>query len=121
MVAVTRISLEVGKKSFSEIINGLQNVPQSLQYTWVTQSTYWLTILPLRGFSAVFDLAQVVALLIIWFRTKLFGRTPREIREATKPPEFDYAVYWANHLLMIVVGFVYAPRSFFPFSSLAKR
>ena len=49
------------------------------------------SILLVRGFAAVFDLAQVIGLLYIWMRTKLFGRTPREIREATKPQDFDYS------------------------------
>lgn len=56
------------------------------QSTWIIQSTYWLTVFPLRGSSAIFDLAQVVSLLIVWGRTKLFGRTPREIREVCKSP-----------------------------------
>lgn len=93
------------------------------QSTWVLQSTYWLTVFPLRGSSALFDLAQIVSLVLVWFRTKLFGRTPREIREVrtflfvereveelirlvpqwTKPPTFDYAVYFSNHLLMVAV------------------
>jgi hypothetical protein len=102
------------------------------QYTYMIQSSYWLTIFPLRGASAVFDMAQLVSLLIVWFRTKLFGRTPREIREVsrplpdrarqrsltsgllpfsqwTKPPEFDFPVYYSNHLLMVAVALVYAP------------
>jgi hypothetical protein len=66
-------------------------------------------VYPLRGSSALFDLAQVVSLITVWVRTRLFGRTPREIREWTKPPEFDYPVYFSNHLLMVAVGLVYAP------------
>lgn len=57
-------------------------LPRS-QNTWIIQSTYWLTVFPLRGSSAIFDLAQVVSLLIVWVRTRLFGRTPREIREVS--------------------------------------
>lgn len=73
------------------------------------QSSYWLTIFPLRGASALFDLAQLLSLIFVWFRSKLFGRTPREVREWTKPPAFDYPVYYSNHLLMIAVALVYAP------------
>lgn len=47
----------------------------------------------LRGFLAVFDLAQVLHLVIIWIKTWLFGRTPRDIREWTQPPDFEYAIY----------------------------
>lgn len=31
--------------------------------------------------------------MLVWAKARLFGRTPREIREWTKPPKFDYAVY----------------------------
>lgn len=64
---------------------------------------YWLTVFPLRGFSFAFDLAQVVTLLLVWVQTILFGRTPRDIREFSKPPVFDFAVYFSNHLLMVAV------------------
>ncbi|KAI5480148.1 hypothetical protein MNV49_001808 [Pseudohyphozyma bogoriensis] len=98
-----------GNKSASTILAAIKKLPDSLQNTWVIQSSYWLTVFPLRGASALFDLAQIVSLIFIWFRTKLFGRTPREIREWTKPQEFDYAVFFSNHILMVVVGFVYTP------------
>jgi len=26
----------------------------------------------------------------------VFGRTPRDIREWTKPPDFQYAIYYSN-------------------------
>ncbi|SCZ94465.1 BZ3500_MvSof-1268-A1-R1_Chr12-2g03916 [Microbotryum saponariae] len=95
--------------SASEIWNYLKTVPDTLQNTYIIQSSYWLTVFPLRGASALFDLAQLIALLYVWIRTRLFGRTPREIREWTKPPEFDYPVYYSNHLLMVAVALVYAP------------
>lgn len=53
------------------------------QSTYVIQSSYWLTVFSLRGASALFDLAQFISLLYVWFKTKLFGRTPREIREVS--------------------------------------
>lgn len=45
----------------------------------------------------------------MWVKTHFFGRTPREIREATKPPFFDFPVYYSNSLLLVVVALVYAP------------
>lgn len=65
------------------------NVPSDVSYfsnsqsTYVIQSSYWLTVFPLRGASALFDLAQFISLFYVWFKTKLFGRTPREIREVS--------------------------------------
>lgn len=98
-----------GHASVSKVLNYLANIPDSIQYTYMLQSNYWLTIMPLRGASACFDLAQLLSLTIIWVKTRLFGRTPREIREATKPPYFDFPVYYSNHLLIVAVVFAYAP------------
>jgi hypothetical protein len=65
----------------------------------------------LRGFLAIFDLAQIVQLMFISFKTQyvdvyfrvvysqsvaiisVLGRTPRDYREFTQPPEFEYAIY----------------------------
>ncbi|MBW0516954.1 hypothetical protein O181_056669 [Austropuccinia psidii MF-1] len=107
---VAEVIAEIGQKqSFFKIIHRFNQLPDKIQTTYLQQSNYWLTWFPLRGFTAVLDLVQIVSLLLIFLRTKLWGRTPREIREWTKPPEFDYAVYSANMLLMLLVAFVYAP------------
>ncbi|KAK4051504.1 hypothetical protein OIO90_004718 [Microbotryomycetes sp. JL221] len=98
-----------GRKSIGEIWEYLKTIPDQFQSTYIIQSSYWLTILPLRGASSLFDLAQLISLIYVWFRTRLFGRTPREIREWTKPPEFDFPVYYSNHILLVIVGLVYAP------------
>jgi hypothetical protein len=64
----------------------------------------------LRGFLAIFDLAQIVKLMWISFKTQyvavdfpvvcsqsvaisVLGRTPRDYREFTQPPDFEYAIY----------------------------
>ena len=85
-----------------------------------------MTFFPLRGFLVFFDLAQILNLLWTSFRTQLvihhlfndgddnsacsvFGRTPRDIREWTKPADFEFAVYYANILFMGTVAMVFAP------------
>lgn len=65
----------------------------------------------LRGFLAIFDLAQILKLMLISLKTQyvdvdfpmacsqsvvvisILGRTPRDYREYTQPPEFEYAIY----------------------------
>lgn len=107
---IAEIVLEVGKKeSFANIFHNFNKLPDKIQSTYLQQSNYWLTWFPLRGFTSVLDLVQIMSLLLVFIRTKIWGRTPREIREWTKPPEFDYSVYSANVLLMLLVAFVYAP------------
>ncbi|GAA6005269.1 uncharacterized protein JCM10292_005362 [Rhodotorula paludigena] len=107
---VSQVVLELqGHASTSKIFDYLETIPQQLQNTYMIQSNYWLTVFPLRGASACFDLAQIISLLLVWVKTHFFGRTPREIREATKPPFFDFPVYYSNSLLLVVVALVYAP------------
>ncbi|KAF9031214.1 DUF221-domain-containing protein [Hymenopellis radicata] len=107
--SVTEIISSVGKKSFKEIIDNLHTLPDTINRTYINQASYWLTFFPLRGFLAVFDLAQIINLLWLSFKTHVFGRSPRDIREWTQPPEFQYAVYYGNTLLMVAVAMVFAP------------
>ncbi|KAG8712230.1 hypothetical protein FRC08_014855 [Ceratobasidium sp. 394] len=107
---ITEIILVIGKhQGISAVLGSLHKIPGRIQSTYIQQSSYWLTFFPLRGFLAVFDLAQVVSLVLVFIKTHLFGRTPRDIREWTKPPEFDFAVYYSNILFMAAVALVYAP------------
>ncbi|KAL0955852.1 hypothetical protein HGRIS_002054 [Hohenbuehelia grisea] len=93
-----------GKKSFADIINNLHSLPGTVHRTYIDQASYWLTFFPLRGFLAIFDLAQIINLVWLSFKTRVFGRTPRDIREWTQPPEFQYAIYYAN---IVGTGFVF--------------
>jgi len=54
------------------------------------------------------DLAQILNLLWILIRMHLFGRTPRDIREWTKPSDFEYSVYYTNLLFMGTIALVFA-------------
>ncbi|TFL07149.1 DUF221-domain-containing protein [Pterulicium gracile] len=107
--SVMEIVKAVGKKSFQEIIQNLDKLPSRINSTYINQSSYWLTFFPLRGFLVLFDLAQIINLVWIFIKTHLFGRTPRDIREWTQPPEFEYAIYFSNLLFMAAVGLVFAP------------
>ncbi|GAA5846360.1 hypothetical protein JCM5353_005262 [Sporobolomyces roseus] len=107
---ISQVVIKVqGHASEDSVFDYLKTIPHKLQSTYMIQSNYWLTVFPLRGASALFDLAQIISLLMVWFRTRMFGRTPREIREWTKPPVFDFPVYYSNHLLTVAVSLVYAP------------
>ncbi|KAL4071291.1 hypothetical protein V8B97DRAFT_2044343 [Scleroderma yunnanense] len=109
-IAAENIVNEIGEHtSFSEIINSLRNLPDTIISTYINQSSYWLTFFPLRGFLTVFDLAQVLNLLWTSLKTRIFGRTPRDIREWTQPQDFEYAVYYSNFLFMGTVALVFAP------------
>lgn len=36
-----------------------------IQGTYVQQSTYWLTVFPLRGFLVIFEIVQLIKLLLL--------------------------------------------------------
>ncbi|CCM03927.1 uncharacterized protein FIBRA_06079 [Fibroporia radiculosa] len=108
--SVTEIVQQVGKhESFKEIIQDLHTLPSTINQTYIDQSSYWLTYFPLRGFLVVFDLAQVLNLVVVFIKKRLFGRTPRDIREWTQPPDFQYSIYYSNLLFMGTVGLFFAP------------
>ncbi|RXW14887.1 hypothetical protein EST38_g10967 [Candolleomyces aberdarensis] len=107
---VKEIIFAIGNRvSFKEIIANLDDLPNKIHRTYINQASYWLTYFPLRGALVIFDLAQVLNLVWLSFRTRVFGRTPREIREWTKPPIFQYAIFYSNILFMAAVGLVFAP------------
>ncbi|KAF8316081.1 DUF221-domain-containing protein [Clavulina sp. PMI_390] len=108
--SVTLVIFEIGQhNSFMTILKNFNKLPGQIQTTYIQQSSYWLTFFPTRGFLAVFDLAQLLNLVWISIKTRLFGRTPRDIREWTQPPSFEYAVYYSNMLFMATVALVYTP------------
>lgn len=108
-VSVKNIVDQIGKKSAKDIFDSFKTLPDAINTTYIDQSPYWLTYFPFRGFLAIFDLAQIINLVWITIKKNLFGRTPREIREWTQPPEFEYAVYYSNILFMSTVAMVFAP------------
>ncbi|CAL1711427.1 unnamed protein product [Somion occarium] len=108
--SVKEIVSEIGKhKNIHEILDNIDKLPGIINRTYIDQASYWLTYFPLRGFLVLFDLAQIINLVWIFIKTHLFGRTPRDIREWTQPPEFQYAVYYSNILFMGTVGIVFSP------------
>jgi hypothetical protein len=82
--------------SFKSDSEDLSALPKVINTTYISQSSYWLTFFPLRGFLVFFDLAQIVRLLWLSFKTHILGRTPRDHREFTRPQEFEYSIYYSN-------------------------
>lgn len=44
-------------------------VPANIKSAYLNQAPYWLTFFPLRGYIVVFDLAQIINLVVIWLKT----------------------------------------------------
>ncbi|ORY28026.1 hypothetical protein BCR39DRAFT_576859 [Naematelia encephala] len=108
--AITTVVLQIGQhKSASEVLKGLEDIPDQIQGTYVQQSTYWLTWLPLRGFLVIFELIQLIKLATVSLRRVMFSHTPRDIRNMTKPGYFEYPIVIVNLLFVAAVGMIYAP------------
>ncbi|KAF7964597.1 hypothetical protein HWV62_5091 [Athelia sp. TMB] len=98
------------KESLSYIWkHNLGRLAGTIGATYIDQASYWLTYFPLRGFLVFFDLAQILNVVWTSLKKRLFGRTPRDIREWTKPADFEYAIYYTNILFMGTVAMVFAP------------
>lgn len=87
--AVAQIIEQAGeKKSFKEIMDNLDGLPNSkfwlvksslrfhmltrhliyhlgIQQAYIQLSVYWLTAFPLRGFLVIFEIAQLIKLLLL--------------------------------------------------------
>lgn len=91
--AIAQVVVEIGhQESAYAVFQGLKQIPYQIQGTYVQQSTYWLTWLPLRGFLVFFELIQLIKLAMVSLRRLMFSHTPRDIREMTKPGYFEYAI-----------------------------
>ncbi|TXT12955.1 hypothetical protein VHUM_01356 [Vanrija humicola] len=106
---ITR-AVDLGTKHDAKgVIKLLEDIPGTIQEAYVLTSTYWLNWLPLRGFLVFFELIQLFKLALVSIRRFMFSYTPRDIRELTKPPYFEYPVVAVNLLFVATVGLVYAP------------
>ncbi|KDR75702.1 hypothetical protein GALMADRAFT_68331 [Galerina marginata CBS 339.88] len=103
--------------SLHTVLDNLDKLPARITRTYVDQSSFWLKWFPMQGFLIIFDLAQLFDLIWLSFRARIYGRTPRDLREYTKPPVFDYAIHYSNLLFMAGVGLLFAPLA--PLVSLA--
>ncbi|KAF9039425.1 DUF221-domain-containing protein [Hymenopellis radicata] len=82
----------------------------TINETYIKQSSYWLQYFAFRFFATLlFDLGQAIGLIWISFKTHMFGRTPRDIKEWTQPAPFEYALIYANMLFLTAVAFLFAP------------
>ncbi|RUP43321.1 hypothetical protein BC936DRAFT_137342 [Jimgerdemannia flammicorona] len=71
-------------------------------------SNFWINYVSLRGLGVVLDLAQAVALVTITLRKIFTKPTPRQLRELTRPPDFDYPLFYNVMLFFFTVGLLYS-------------
>ncbi|PWN26882.1 DUF221-domain-containing protein [Jaminaea rosea] len=107
LVGVTLTTIAAAIKNSKDARN-VDHILATVKNQYLNMGNYWLTWIPLRLFVAAFDISQAIKLLYTWVLSAFLGRTPRDIREFTKPPSFDYAIYYANMLFLFAVGMLYA-------------
>ncbi|ORY50184.1 hypothetical protein BCR35DRAFT_24997 [Leucosporidium creatinivorum] len=97
-------------QSVSTIFHMLDDLPVSISSTYTQEWAYWTTWIPSRGFAAVFDLAQLINLVIVQSKSLILGRrrTPREIRDSMKPKRFKFEIYTSNLIFLSCVGLAYS-------------
>lgn len=97
----------------SKILDRIQlpHLPQNIKQQYFMLGNYWLTWMPLKAMLSFLDLSQLIKLFFVWFQKGLFSKTPRDVRELTEPPFFEYSNYYANDLFVGAVVMVYAPLS----------
>jgi len=94
-------------KDFYKVVKEAEFFDQ-LADSLIQVSTFWINYISLRGVGVIFDLAQIISLIISYVK-KLFVRpTPRNIKEFSRPPDFDYPVYYNVHLFFFTVGLLYS-------------
>lgn len=72
-------------------------------------SGYWMTWIILKGYMQLFELAQIARLIFVWLHKHIALRTPRELYEFARPPDFQYWVYYAELMFLAAIGVIYAP------------
>ncbi|KAI7834412.1 hypothetical protein BX661DRAFT_174786 [Kickxella alabastrina] len=88
------------EKSLSgEVIASLaHNFVQSLNM----KAQFW------TSYVAMLEFAQLIGLIRIFFMRYTRDLTPRELRDLTKPPEFDYSPVYSLYLWVFTIGMFYS-------------
>ncbi|CAJ0847364.1 4544_t:CDS:2 [Entrophospora sp. SA101] len=88
--------IQDGDTDLREIYNVFkaQDFTQELAKSLVKVSTFWINYISLRGVAAIFDLAQMFSLVWTFLKKIFITPTPRNIKEFSRPPDFDYPHIW---------------------------
>ncbi|KAJ2396668.1 hypothetical protein GGI23_003820 [Coemansia sp. RSA 2559] len=85
------------------------------------KAQFWTAYVSLRGLNAMVELAQPLSLLLIFFKRYTRNLTPRELRDLTRPPEFDSSPVYSLYLWVFTISMFYSMYSpiVLPFALLA--
>ncbi|KAI9282032.1 hypothetical protein BC943DRAFT_296004 [Umbelopsis sp. AD052] len=104
----TKISASVNSGDTINVISLMRQNLNLLARSLANVSTYWTNYVTLRSLGILMDLAQIFSLLYVGFRKWFFNPSPRQLREFTRPPNFDYSLSYNLLLFFFTVGLVYS-------------
>lgn len=94
----------------NKILSGLWRlVLERIAIRFQSVSGYWMTWIILKGYMQLFELAQITRIIFVWLHKHIARRTPRELYEFSRPPSFQYWVYYAELMFLASIGMIYAP------------
>ncbi|CAB4436024.1 unnamed protein product [Rhizophagus irregularis] len=110
IVAKVKASIDAGYLDLDDLKKNITNSKflDEIAESAIKVSFFWINYISLSGLFAVWDLAQLVQLIYIWFKKKLLSPTPRNLKELSMPPDFDYPVYYNTHLFFFTLGILYS-------------
>ncbi|KAJ2899448.1 hypothetical protein IWW38_000969 [Coemansia aciculifera] len=86
------------------------------------KAQFWTAYVSLKGVSAMAEMAQIFSLIFIFIKRYTRDLTPRELRDLTRPPEFDYSPVYSLYLWVFTISMFYSvyspialPFAFFDF------
>lgn len=105
--------------SFNQVMDELRIGPQ-IASAMIDSSSFWSMYLLRANMAAVFDLIQVISLILKSFKSHFMAPTPRQHMLWTAPPYFDYAGYyiWLIFYATIALAFTSLQPIIFPIITL---
>ncbi|RIA90619.1 hypothetical protein C1645_823153 [Glomus cerebriforme] len=105
-----RATIDAGNTEFKDIYKVVKeaNFLDELADSLIKVSSFWINYISLRGVGAIFDLAQIISLVLTRIKKLFIQPTPRNLKEFSRPPDFDYPVYYNIHLFFFTVGMLYS-------------
>ncbi|KAJ2322042.1 hypothetical protein IWW52_000343, partial [Coemansia sp. RSA 2704] len=93
------------KRSAADVVASL---PADFIAALNTKAQFWTAYISLRGLNAMLEFAQLISLCMIFFKRYTRNLTPRELRDVTKPPEFDYSPVYSLYLWVFTISMLYS-------------
>ncbi|KAJ2797331.1 hypothetical protein H4R21_004361, partial [Coemansia helicoidea] len=92
----------------SSAMDVLDSLPADFIQSLNVKAQFWTAYISLKGVNAMFEFAQILSLISIFFKRYTRHLTPRELRDVTKPPDFDYSPVYSLYLWIFTISMLYS-------------